>query len=104
MLFRTLLFSLFTALSIRFFLVFPSSSPIDRVTPWLKRAGLWFGTVFAAWNFGYAPPLPCCPAAVSPLIFRIAGTTLRGKDAPPTAQWGFPPILTFAAGGRSYGL
>ena len=31
------------------------------------------------------------PAGVSRLTLRIAGTTIRGEDAPPTARRGFPP-------------
>ena len=46
-------FSLATAVFMRFFLLFPVPSPIDRRFPWLKKAGLIFGFTFGAWNYSW---------------------------------------------------
>ncbi len=46
-------FSFATALFMRFFLLFPIPSAIEKSAPWLKRAGLGFAAVFSLWNFGW---------------------------------------------------
>lgn len=46
-------FSVVTALYLRFFLLFPSPSPLDRRLPWLKRFALAAGLTFAAWNLAW---------------------------------------------------
>lgn len=48
--FYILLLSCMTALFLRFFLLFPSPSFMDRRLPWLKNAGLAFGGAFTLWN------------------------------------------------------
>ena len=45
------LFSFVTAVFMRFFLLYPTRSKLDEMFPWLKTAGLWFGGIFALWNF-----------------------------------------------------
>lgn len=47
------LFSTSTSLFLRFFLLFPSPSPLDRKAPWLKRAGLAVGITFTLWNINW---------------------------------------------------
>jgi sigma-B regulation protein RsbU (phosphoserine phosphatase) len=47
------LFSTSTALFLRFFLLFPSPSPLERRAPWLKKAGLAVGITFTAWNINW---------------------------------------------------
>ncbi len=39
-----------TAILLWFCLRFPSPSPLDERLPWLKRMGVAFGLIFAAWN------------------------------------------------------
>ncbi len=56
-----LLFSMLSVFFLRFFLSFPSDSPLKKRFPWLGTAGLVFGWSFTAWNmvlsmvFVYAP-------------------------------------------------
>ena len=47
------LFSTSTALFLRFFLLFPSPSLLERKAPWLKKAGLAVGFTFTAWNINW---------------------------------------------------
>ncbi|MGA9752610.1 MAG: SpoIIE family protein phosphatase [Acidobacteriota bacterium] len=44
------LYAYVTPVLLWFCLRFPSPSPIDRHFPWLKRFGVAFGGIFAAWN------------------------------------------------------
>lgn len=44
------LFSFMSAFFLRFFLHFPSPSPVAVRFPWLMRAVVWFGAVFSLWN------------------------------------------------------
>ncbi len=44
------LYAYVTPVLLWFCLRFPSPSPIDRRLPWLKRFGVAFGGIFAAWN------------------------------------------------------
>lgn len=44
------LFSLWSYFFLRFFLTFPSPSPLEKRLPWLKHAALATALVFTAWN------------------------------------------------------
>ncbi|MBP7865611.1 MAG: SpoIIE family protein phosphatase [Acidobacteria bacterium] len=44
------LFSCMSAFFLRFFLQFPSPSPVAVRFPWLMRAAAWVGAVFSVWN------------------------------------------------------
>ncbi len=49
--FVVFLFSTTSTFFFRFFLAFPSPSPLAKKMPWLGTAALVFGWVFALWNF-----------------------------------------------------
>lgn len=48
------LFSFWSYVFMRFFLLFPTPSPIEQRWPWLKKALLIFPTVFTLWNIHWA--------------------------------------------------
>lgn len=66
-------FSFATALFMRFFLVFPTPSPIDRRFPWIKKAGLLFGLIFSVWNYAWHYMMDMIPSVFDTYLKPIRG-------------------------------